>query len=103
MHPKGANSMAASGLILRSNLVGTGRAISIIFGIKGVRNKRSHCVRPPFPEFKACFSATAGWHCLTRCLLIGGCGQSHVSAKLAEITSGSSFEPNPSKQKLGYV
>jgi len=31
MHPKGANSMAASGLVSRSNLVGTGRAISVLF------------------------------------------------------------------------
>ena len=62
MHPKGANSMAASGLVLRSDLVGTGRAISVLFGINGVRNKRSHLVGPPFPEFKARFSATAGWH-----------------------------------------
>jgi len=56
VHPKGTNSMAVSGLIFRSNLVGTGRAIS----------------------------ATAGGHFsrdLTRRLLIGGCGQSHVSAK----------------------
>ena len=92
MHPKGANSMAASGLIFRSvfrsifrsNLVDTGRAISILFGINGVRNKQSHLVGPPFPEFKARFSATGGWHFsrdLTRRLLIGGCGQSHVSAK----------------------
>ena len=36
---KGANSMAASGLMFRSDLVGTGRAISILFGINGVRNK----------------------------------------------------------------
>ena len=61
-------------------------------------------VGPPFPEFKAHFSATAGWHFsrdLTRRLLIGGCGQGHVSA---EITSGSSFEPNNLReQKLGYV
>jgi len=81
---KGANSMAASGLILRSDLVGTGRAISVLFGINGVRNEQSHLVRPPFPEFKARFSATAGWHFfqdLTRCLLIGGCGHSHVSVK----------------------
>ena len=79
VHPKGANSMAASGLVFRSNLVGTGRDVSILFGINGVRNKRSHFVGPPFPEFKACFSATAGWHFLrhlTRHLLIGGCGQS---------------------------
>ena len=56
MHLKGANSMAVSGLILRSDLVGTGRAISVLFGIYGVRNKRSHLVGPPFPEFKARFS-----------------------------------------------
>ena len=31
---KGANSMAASGLVFRSDLVGTGRAISILFGIE---------------------------------------------------------------------
>ena len=84
MHPKDANSMAASGLIFRSNLVGTGRAISILFGINGVRNQRSHLVGAPFPEFKAHFSATAGWHFsrdLTRHLLIGGCGQGHISVK----------------------
>ena len=39
VHPKGANSMAVSGLILRSDLVGTGRAISVLFGINGVINK----------------------------------------------------------------
>ena len=78
------NSMAVSGLVFRSDLVGTGRAISILFGINWVRNKRSHIVGPPFPEFKARFSATAGWHFsrdLTKHLLIGGCGQSHVSVK----------------------
>ena len=53
VYPKGANSMAASGLVLRSPLVGTGRAISIYFGINGVTNKRSHLVGPPFSEFKA--------------------------------------------------
>ena len=39
VHPKGANSMAASGIVFRSDLVGTGRAISILFGINGVRNQ----------------------------------------------------------------
>ena len=84
MHPEGANSMAASDLILRSDLGGTGRTISVHLGINGVRNKRSHLVGPPFPEFKARFSATAGWHFwrdLTRHLVIGGCGHSHVSVK----------------------
>ena len=76
--------MAASGLLLRSDLVGTGRAISVLFSINGARNKQSHLVGPPFPEFKARFSATAGWHFLrdlTRRLVICGCGHSHVSVK----------------------
>jgi len=55
MHLKGANSIAASGLVFRSDLVGTGRTISIFFGINGVRNKQSHLVGPLFPEFKARF------------------------------------------------
>jgi len=104
VHPKGTNSMAAS---VRSDLVGTGRAISILFGINGVRNQQSHLVGTPFPEFKARFSATAGWHFsrdLTRHLLIGGCSQSTYLLSMAEITSGSSFELNkPREQKLGYV
>ena len=57
---KVANSMAASGLVLRSDLVGTGKAISVLFGINGVRNKQSHLVGPPFPEFKSRSSTTAG-------------------------------------------
>ena len=93
--------------MFRSDLVGTGRAISVLFGINGVRNKRSHLVGPPFPEFKARFSATVAWHFsreLTRRLLIGGCGQSTYLLSMAEITPGSSFEPNkPREQKLGYV
>jgi len=32
VHPKGANSMAVSGLGCRNDLVGTGRAISVLFG-----------------------------------------------------------------------
>jgi len=83
VHPKSANSMTTSALVFRSNLVHTGRAISILY-INGVRNKQSHLVGPPSPEFKAHFLATAGWHFsrdLTRHLLIGGCGQSHVSVK----------------------
>ena len=44
MHPKGANSIATSGFISRNDLVGTGRAISVLFGINGVRNKQSRLV-----------------------------------------------------------
>ena len=36
MHPKGENSMAMPGLVHRNDLVGTGRAISIHFGINRV-------------------------------------------------------------------
>ena len=83
--PKGANCMATSELVSRNDLVGIGRAISILFGINGVGNQQSHHVGPPFPEFKTHISATAGWHFsrdLTRLLLVGGCGQSHVSVWL---------------------
>jgi len=104
VHPQGANSMAVSGLISGNDLVGTGRAISVLFGVNGIRNKRSHLVEPPFPAFKVRFSAMAGWHFsrdLTRRLLIGGCGQTRVSVKKLPL-SGSSFEPT--EQKLtGYV
>ena len=37
VHPEGANSMAVSGLRGIKVLAGTGRAISIVFGINGVR------------------------------------------------------------------
>ena len=53
---KGANSMAASGLGCRNDLVGTGRAISVLFGTNGVRNKPSHLIGPLFPAFKDRFS-----------------------------------------------
>ena len=97
--------MAASGHL--GDLVGTGRVISVLFVINGIRNKRSHLIGPPFQAFKARFSAIAVWHLsrnLCRCLLIGGCGRSQYPLRIADITSGSSFEPNNStEQKLGYV
>ena len=68
---KGANSMAASGLVSRNDLVGTGMAISVLFGINGVRNKQSHLVGPPFPVFKSRFSATAGG--FSRKIQVGVC------------------------------
>jgi len=55
MNPKGANIMAASGLSSRNDLVGTGRVISVLFGINRVGHKRSHLVGPPFPEIKTNF------------------------------------------------
>ena len=58
----------------RKALVGTGRAISIVFGIKRLGNKLSS---PSIPAIVARFSVTAGWQCLgdlIASLLIGGCG-----------------------------
>ena len=48
VHPKGANNMTTSGLACRKALVGTGRAISVLFGINGLRNKPSYLIGPPF-------------------------------------------------------
>ena len=96
--PRLGSSLEVTWLALRGPFL-------FFFGINGVRNKRSHLVGPPFPEFKARFSATAGWHFsrdLTRRLVFGGCGHSTYLLSMAEITSGSSFEPNnPTEQKLG--
>ena len=52
VHPKGASSMAVSWFIHRKALVGTRRAISVLFGINGHRNELPHLVGPPFPAFK---------------------------------------------------
>ena len=54
------------------------------FWHKWILKKRSHLVGPPFPVFKAHFSAMAGWHFsrdLSRHLLIGGCDHSRISVK----------------------
>ena len=61
VHPKGVKSMTVSGLACRKALVGTGRAISVLFGINRLRNKPSYLVGPPFLAFTAHFSATPGW------------------------------------------
>ena len=77
MHPKSANNMAMSGLSCRRAFVDAGRAISVLFGINGLRNKPSYLVGPAFLAFTACFSATPGWHfprALIESSLIGGCG-----------------------------
>ena len=77
MHPKGANSMATSGLQCRKTLVNTERAISVVFGIIGLRNKPSCLVGSPFPAFMARFTATAGSHFpgdLVANSLLGGYG-----------------------------
>jgi len=61
VHQKCAKSTVTSGLISRNDVVGTENAISVLFGLYGVRNEQSHIVGPLFPVFKACFSAIAGW------------------------------------------
>ena len=64
---------------------GTGRIISVIFGINGLRIELSHLVGLLFPTFKARFSATPGWHLprglIESCEVVGGCGYSHITAQ----------------------
>jgi len=82
--PKGANSMAASGLSCTNNMVGTGRAISVLFGMKLETSNLILTCRASFPVFKTHFSAIAGWQFsgdVTRHLLVGGCVYCHVSSK----------------------
>ena len=55
VNPKGANSMAMSGLPCRKALVGTGRAISVLFGINGLRNELSYLIGSPFLAFAVHF------------------------------------------------
>ena len=47
--------LVSAGICCPISVIGisVGRAISILFGINGVRNQQSHLVGPPFPEFKA--------------------------------------------------
>ena len=104
MHPKGANNMAASG-----QLGWHWEGHFYPFWYKQTELETSDLTLQGllFPEFKARFSATVGWHFsrdLARRLLIGGCGRSNFLLSMTEITSESSFEPNkPTEQKLGYV
>jgi len=53
--------MAVFALACRKALAGTGRAISVLFGINGLRNKPSYLVGPPFLVFMAQFLAMPGW------------------------------------------
>jgi len=58
--PERPNSMSVAGLSCRKAMVGTRRAISVLSGINGLRNKPSHLVGSPSlsPAYKGGFSAT---------------------------------------------
>ena len=56
-HRRGEKSMPVSGLSCRKALVGTGRAIFVLLGMKWTWNQAVSPVGPPFPAFKAHFSA----------------------------------------------
>ena len=49
--PEGCKQHGRVWAHIRSDLVGTGRAISVLFGINGLRNKPSYLVGPPFLAF----------------------------------------------------
>ena len=59
MHPKGANSMAASGLVCRKALLGTGWAIFLLFCMNRLP---SGVVGPPFLTMMLFFSVCMGNH-----------------------------------------
>ena len=73
MHPNGANNMASLWLISRNNLVGTGRAIFVLFGLRNKRSPTSGVQGPFFSYSRLAF--------FERHLLIGGCDLSHISVK----------------------
>ena len=59
--PKG-RKQAVFWLGHRKHFVGTGLAISVVFGINGLGNQPLHLVGAPFPVLKAQFSARLGCH-----------------------------------------
>ena len=61
MHPKGANSMAASGLDCRKALVGTGWAISLLC-MNGLRKQTSGLVGASISDNVAFFLVCMGGH-----------------------------------------
>ena len=52
---KGANSNAMFGLTYIKALVGTGRTISILLALNGLRNELSHFLGSLFPVFRVRF------------------------------------------------
>ena len=83
MHPKGANSMAVSGLSFeqRSRV---GQILSFKHKRAGARKQWSHLAQPRIPVFKADFSARASYHRLSILIvytLMSGCGQNHECGK----------------------
>ena len=85
VHPKGANSMAVSGLSLNSPWLEPGAwAISRVLSINEPRKQWSHLAEPRIPVFKADFSARASYHrpsILIMYTLMSGCGQNHECGK----------------------
>ena len=63
MHPKGADSMAASGLKIgcRKALVGTGWVISLLFCMNRLRSLPSVLVGPPFLKGRFFLSLHSHW------------------------------------------
>ena len=47
---RGGEWVRQHGRVCRRALVGTMRAISVVFGINGLRNELSHLVGSPYPE-----------------------------------------------------
>jgi len=69
-HPKGADSMAVSGLSVRNTLVDSGWSTAVLLCMNTLRKLPSHPTRRPFLGGGAFSQSIAS-------LLMGGCGLSH--------------------------
>ena len=78
MHPKGANSMATSGLGCRKAMGGIGWAISLLLCMNWLRKQHSGLVGPPF--LTVTFLLVCNWPSRDyENSLMSGCGLSHES------------------------
>ena len=74
MHPKGADSMAVSGLRFGHTLVGSEWATAVLLYTIGLRKQSSYPARCPFPVWASVCRLSA---VTIASLLMGGSGLSH--------------------------
>ena len=74
MHPKGADSMAVSGLRFENALVGSEWATAVLLCTIGLRKQSSYPARRPFPVWANLCRLSA---VTIASLLMGGSGLSH--------------------------
>jgi len=87
VHLKGANSTTVSGSSLETTCLALGGPfLFCFFGVNGIRNKQfTLTCRASISSVQGLFFSYGRFAFLerlkNRCLLIGGCGQTHISIK----------------------